>query len=152
VHDDAILGDRVIVWHGARVLAGVVLGDHVSIGGGAEIGRGSSVGAGSRIGAGAFLPSNSTIGEDVFIGPHAVFCDDKYPRVLSPGETYTAEPPTVKRGASIGANVTVLPGITIGEHAMVGAGAVVTHDVPDGMLVYGSPARIIGPNPNLTDR
>lgn len=150
VDPSARLAEGVVVWHGARVLANVEIQERVSIGGGAEIGRESFIGHGSRISAGVFLPSNSLIGNDVFIGPNATFTDDRYPRVLETGEEYKASPPVVRNRAAIGANATILPGVTIGTGAMVGAGAVVTEDVADGMLVVGVPARAVGRNPNLT--
>lgn len=149
IHPDATVGQRCYVWEFARILAGAILGDEVSIGGGAEVGAGSIIGNGSRISAGVFLPAKSVVQNGVFIGPMCTFTDDKYPRVLVAGETYNAEPPFIGAGASIGAGCVILPGVRIGAQALVGAGSLVTADVPPGMLVYGSPARVIGPNPNL---
>lgn len=131
------------VWHFARVLADVVIGQHCSIGGGTEIGRGSTIGDYSRIGANCFLPPNAKIGQYVFVGPGCVFTDDRYPRVPAPGDPpYDARPPIIEDGASIGAGAVILPGIRIGMGARVAAGSVVTHDVAPGTVVKGSPARL----------
>jgi len=88
-----------------------------------------------------FIPTGVTIEDDVFVGPNVSFTNDKYPRVK--GE-WTLLRTRIKKGASIGANSVVLPGVTIGEEALVGAGSVVTKDVPSRAVVAGNPARIIG--------
>jgi UDP-2-acetamido-3-amino-2,3-dideoxy-glucuronate N-acetyltransferase len=87
-----------------------------------------------------FLPTGVTIEDDVFIGPNVTFTNDKYPRARGEWKLLQTR---VKRGVSIGANCTILPGLTIGEHALVGAGSVVTKDVPDHAVVSGNPARVI---------
>jgi UDP-2-acetamido-3-amino-2,3-dideoxy-glucuronate N-acetyltransferase len=130
----------VTVWQFASVLQDVVLGDNVSIGAGAEIGRGTVVGKDSRIGSGVFLPPNSVIGSYVFIGPRSVFTDDRNPSVNNPN--YLAEPPRVKDHARIGAGCVVLPGVSIGINAMIGAGSIVVENVPDGGKVYGEKAKL----------
>jgi acetyltransferase-like isoleucine patch superfamily enzyme len=135
------MGRNVKVWHFARVLQYAVIGDACSIGGGAEIGQGSVIGTKSRISAGVFLPSNSKIGESVFIGPNVTFTDDKHPRILNPGETYTAEPPVIEDFVAIGAGAIILPGIRIGHHSFVAAGAIVTKDVPPNTHIRGEPSR-----------
>ena len=134
----AVISDRVKVWHFARVLAGVVLAEDVSIGSGAEIGRDSIIGARTRISAGVFLPAGSVIGNDVFIGPNCTFTDDRYPKANN--DKYKAEPPLVEDGASIGAGATILPGVIIGRNATVGAGAVVTKHVRSLSTFYGPAA------------
>jgi acetyltransferase-like isoleucine patch superfamily enzyme len=88
-----------------------------------------------------FIPTGVTIEDDVFIGPNVSFTNDKYPKVKGEWKLLQTR---IKRGASIGANSVILPGVTIGEEALVGAGSVVTKDVPKRARVAGSPARIIG--------
>lgn len=88
-----------------------------------------------------FIPTGVKIGDDVFVGPNVSFTNDRNPRVK--GE-WKLLPTRIKNGASVGANSVILPGVTIGENALVGAGAVVTRDVPEGAIVAGNPARIIG--------
>lgn len=140
VDRSARIGERVKLWHFCVVLANVEISDDVSIGSGSEIGAGTKIGRGSRISAQVFLPSNSVVGERVFIGPRCVFTDDRLPRA---GNTeYKAEPPRLLNGCSVGAGSVILPGVTIGRGAMVGAGSVVTRDVPDGAVVRGEPARL----------
>jgi len=136
----AKLGKNVKVWQFASVLKDAVLGDNVQIGANAEIGRGSVIGENSRISHGVFLPSNSQIGKNVFIGPSVVFTDDKNP--VCGNTNYIAQPPVLEEWASVGAGAVILPGVRIGKGALVGAGAIVTHDVPEGTIVKGNPARI----------
>jgi len=138
------LGKDVKVWHFAVVLSDVVIGDDASIGSFVEIGRSSVIGSGSRIGSHTFLPTNSQIGQNVFIGPNVTFTDDRYPVVNNP--SYHAEPPVVDDFASIGAGSVILPGVRIGRQATIGAGSVVTKDVPDFCKVYG-PAATTRPSP-----
>jgi UDP-2-acetamido-3-amino-2,3-dideoxy-glucuronate N-acetyltransferase len=139
IDPSAIVGERTLAWHYSRILAKVRIGEDCSIGGGTEIGMGSHIGNRSRIGANVFLPPRSIIGEDVFVGPGVVCTDDKHPVCGNSG--YIAQPPTIRDGASIGAGAILLPGVTIGTHARVAAGAIVTKDVPDYGCVVGTPAR-----------
>jgi UDP-2-acetamido-3-amino-2,3-dideoxy-glucuronate N-acetyltransferase len=87
-----------------------------------------------------FIPTGVTVEDDVFIGPNVTFTNDKYPRAL--GEWKLLET-RIRKGASIGANCVILCGLTVGEHALVGAGSVVTKDVPDYAVVVGNPARVV---------
>lgn len=141
----ALVHDSVMVWHFARVLKRATLHEGVSVGGGAEVGAYSIVGKNTRVGAGVFLPSASRIGAGVFIGPNVTFTDDRYPKANNP--KYVAQPPLVREGASIGAGATILPGVVIGKNAMVGAGCVVLHDVPDNAVVYSAQNNIQKPCP-----
>ncbi|MDB4876457.1 MAG: hypothetical protein JWM41_2903 [Gemmatimonadetes bacterium] len=137
------VGAGTKVWHFARVLQHCTIGMDASIGGGVEVGRGTTIGNRSRIGSGVFLPPNSVIGRSVFIGPNVTFTDDREPCVPEPGDApYHAQPPIVEDGAAIGAGAIILPGVRIGAHARVAAGAVVTEDVPAFCMVVGLPARI----------
>lgn len=125
----ATVPQSTVVWHFARVLAHAKIGDDCSIGGGSEVGRGTVIGHRTRISANVFIPSNAIIGDDVFVGPGVVMTDDRFPKTLKPGEKYNAEPPVIGDGASIGAAAILLPGVVIGHHARVAAGAVVTKNV-----------------------
>jgi acetyltransferase-like isoleucine patch superfamily enzyme len=122
----------------------VVLGDDVVIGSGVWIGEGTVIGAMTRIQHGAFITKNTRIGYGVFIGPNATLTDDKYPTVgtVLPHENYhyNAQPPILEDKCSIGAGAVILAGVRIGMGAMVGAGAVVTKDVPAYASVVGVPA------------
>jgi UDP-2-acetamido-3-amino-2,3-dideoxy-glucuronate N-acetyltransferase len=141
IHETARFGSGCAVWHFAVVLQDVVVGDYVSLGSHCEIGRGSVIGDRARIGKGVFLPPKSQIGAEVFIGPGVTFTDDKHPRVSLASGHYTAEPPIVEDFASIGAGAVICPGVRIGRRARIGAGAVVTRDVPAESHVRGEPAR-----------
>ena len=140
-----------IVESGAEIGAGTALWHHVHIRRGAHIGQGCNIAdnafvdEGVHIGDRVKLQNNVsvyrgvTLEDEVFVGPSAVFTNDLQPRSVSPDWVVT--PTLVRRGASIGANATIVCGCEIGEWAMIGAGAVVTHDVQPNQLVYGSPAR-----------
>jgi acetyltransferase-like isoleucine patch superfamily enzyme len=99
------------------------------------------VGNNVRIHSQAFIPEFSVLADDAWLGPNVVLTNAKYP--LSRGVKESLKGPCIKRGAKIGANATILPGVVIGEHTLVGAGAVVVKDVPDGVVVAGNPVRII---------
>src|SRR5258708_9477827 len=152
---DVDLGQNVIVLHPDQVnLYGCKVGDHCKIGSFVEIQRGVVLGQNVKVEALVFIPTGVTIEDGVFVGPHVCFSNDRYPaaiddkgRLLQVGD-WQVVPTLVRRGASIGANATIICGITIGEGAMVGAGATVTHDVPPDSLVLGNPARLIGPRPH----
>jgi UDP-2-acetamido-3-amino-2,3-dideoxy-glucuronate N-acetyltransferase len=118
------------------------IGKMTSVGMFAEIGENVVIGERCRIGAFAFIPKGITIGNDVFIAPHVMFCNDDFPRAKNSfsGKWVCLET-IVEDGASIGANSTILPGIRIGKYAMIGAGSVVTDDVEDCSVVYGSHAQ-----------
>lgn len=140
IDESAQIGLNTKIWHFSVILADVVIGAFSSIGSRAEIGRGCRIGSRVRISSGVFLPSRAVIEDEVFIGPNCTFTDDRLPRAGN--KDYRAEPPVVKRGASIGAGSVILPGVTIGRKAMIGAGSVITKDVPDGATVRGEPARV----------
>jgi acetyltransferase-like isoleucine patch superfamily enzyme len=131
-------------------LYGCEIGDEVKIGTFVEIQKGVKVGNRCKISSHSFLCEGVILEDDVFIGHSVTFTNDLYPRAtngdgkLQTESDWTCLPTTVKRGASIGSGATLLCGITIGENALIGAGAVVTRDVPDHAIVVGVPARIIG--------
>ena len=121
------------IWGNPDIGEGTEIGDSV------EIGRDVKIGKNCKIEAKVFIPPGVEIEDEVFIAPCVCFTNDKYPRAKGDWEMRRT---IVKRGASIGANATILSGITIGENVMVGAGSVVTKDIPDNVIVYGNPARI----------
>jgi UDP-2-acetamido-3-amino-2,3-dideoxy-glucuronate N-acetyltransferase len=145
IHPDGIcegkIGDGTRVWAFAHVMPGAVLGRDCNVGEGAYIEDDVILGDRVTVKNRAQLFDGLRVGDDVFIGPGVVFCNDPSPRSRVPRTS--VGPITVGRGASIGANATILPGVTIGEDAMVGAGCVVVHDVPPGATVIGNPARIM---------
>lgn len=144
-HDKALvesekIGKDTRIWAFAHILPGATIGadcnicDHVFIENDVIIGNRVTIKCGVQLWDGV------RVDDDVCIGPNATFTNDKFPRSKK-GFKFLGI--CIKKGASIGANATILPGITIGENAMVGAGAVVTKDVPPCVLVFGNPARII---------
>jgi acetyltransferase-like isoleucine patch superfamily enzyme len=131
-------------------LYGCRIGDETKIGTFVEIQKNSIIGKRCKISSHSFICEGVEIADEVFIGHGVLFTNDNYPRATTMEGLVQAEPdwellPTrVRRRASIGSNATILPGITIGENAMIGAGAVVTRDVPDYAIAVGVPARIVG--------
>jgi acetyltransferase-like isoleucine patch superfamily enzyme len=117
------------------------IGDNVSVGTLSVIEHHVEIGNNVRIHSQVFIPEFSILENDSWIGPNVVLTNAKYP--LSLGVKESLKGPLIKRGAKIGANATILPGVVIGESALVGAGSVVVKDVPDGVVVAGNPARII---------
>ena len=137
--DSLDIGQDTRVWANAHVSAGSVIGSNCTIGEGVHIGPHVVIGNGCKIQNGAQLFEGVMLEDDVFIGPHVVTTNVLTPRAFIDRKT-EFKPTLVKRGASIGANATILCGVTIGEYAMVGAGAVVTRDVPPFTCVVGVPA------------
>lgn len=129
--------DAISVWHHANIE------DYVEIGAGSVIGSSVYIGTGAilrtkvHVQHGAFICRRASVEDDVFIGPGAKLLDDPYPRA---GVKYVARPPRLKAGCSIGAGAIIMPDVIVGRFAMVGAGAVVTKNVPDYATVYGVPA------------
>ena len=145
---DVKLGRDVKIHHFVN-LYGCEIGDGSSLGTFVEIQKGARVGRNCKISSHSFICEGVTVEDDVFIGHGVMFINDKYPRATNESGALQTEADwkvittLVKRRASIGSNATILCGITIGERAIVGAGAVVTTDVPDGATVAGNPARIL---------
>jgi acetyltransferase-like isoleucine patch superfamily enzyme len=144
---DVKLGQNVRIF-GFTNLYGCEIGDEVKIGTFVEIQKGAKIGKRCKISSHSFICEGVTLEEDVFVGHHVVFTNDRYPRATVDGRLqtdadWTCVPTLVKRGASIGSGAVLLCGITIGEGAMIGAGSVVTKDVPAGATVAGNPARLV---------
>lgn len=150
VDDGARIGLGTVVWHLAQVRRHAVVGAGCTIGRGAYVGDGAVVGDNCKIQNYALVYEPAVLGDGVFVGPGAILTNDEFPRAVSPGgETKTAEDWTsvgvsVGRGASIGARAVCIAPVAIGSWAMVGAGAVVTEDVPPYALVVGIPAKRVG--------
>ena len=135
------IGEGTRIWAFAHILPGAMIGEDCNICDHVFIENDVQVGSRVTIKCGVQLWDGIRLEDDVFVGPNATFTNDPWPRskVYPPIFPKTL----VRRGASIGANATLLPGITIGERAMIGAGAVVTRDVPPRVLVVGVPARVV---------
>ena len=145
IDDGVIIGDDTTIWHFCHVLGDVTIGERCRIGQNVVIGPDARVGNNVKIQNNVSVYNGVTLEDDVFCGPSMVFTNIMTPRSAFPRNRPEDNRPTlVRRGASIGANATIVCGITIGEHAMIGAGAVVTRDVSDYALVYGNPARARG--------
>lgn len=136
------IGPGTRIWAFAHVLPGAVIGSDCNICDHVFIENDVVVGDRVTIKCGVQLWDGIRIEDDVFIGPNATFTNDRFPRSKHHQAAGNIPVTIVKRGASIGANATILPGVTIGENAMVGAGAVVTRDVPRNAIVFGNPAAI----------
>src|SRR5215471_3456096 len=145
---DVKLGQRVKIFSFTN-LYGCEIGDDVKIGAFVEIQKGARIGNRCKISSHSFLCEGVTLEDEVFIGHGVTFINDRFPRATNPDGTsqtdadWTCIPTTVKRGASIGSGATILCGVTIGERATVGAGSVVTKNVPEGAVVAGNPARVL---------
>src|SRR5437867_10297348 len=145
---DVSLGKGVRIF-GCVNLYGCEIGDDVKIGCFVEIQKGVKVGRRCKISSHTFICEGVTLEEGVFIGHNVTFTNDLFPRAtngdgsLQTEKDWTCVPTLIKRGASIGSGATLLCGITVGERAIVGAGSVVTKDVPPSAVVAGNPARVI---------
>jgi len=142
VDDGVVVGRGTKIWHYCHLLTGTIVGERCRIGQNVVIGPRVSLGSNCKIQNNVSIYEGVTLEDDVFCGPSMVFTNVITPRCAFPRNTVDDFAPTlVKRGASIGANATIICGCTIGEHALIGAGAVVTKDVPAYAIVYGNPAR-----------
>ena len=145
---DVKLGKDVRIY-GFTNLYGCEIGDEVRIGAFVEIQKGVKIGNRCKVSSHTFICEGVTLEDEVFVGHNVTFINDRYPRATNGNGGLQTEadweclPTLVKRGASIGSGSTLLCGVTIGEYALVGAGSVVTKDVPRGAVVAGNPARVM---------
>jgi UDP-2-acetamido-3-amino-2,3-dideoxy-glucuronate N-acetyltransferase len=142
VEKEARIGSGTRVWHYAHVREGARIGKDCTVGHCAYVGKDVRVGDNVKIENKVSIFKGAMIEDDVFIGPHVAFTNDLRPRAKN--DDWEVIETRVKKGASIGVNSTIICGITIGSHSMVGGGSVVTSDVPDHGLVYGNPAKLRG--------
>ena len=131
-------GDTFSTGHNVIIREKTTIGNNTAIGTATIIEGNCAIGSNVRIQSMVFIPTNTEIGDGVFIGPNSILTNDRYPPFGRP----ELRGPTLENNATIGGNVTILPGVRVGECAAVAAGSVVTKDVPAGMLALGSPARI----------
>lgn len=158
IDDNVRLGQNVMIFHPQLVnLYGCQIGDETKIGSFVEIQKNVIVGAKCKVSSHSFICEGVIMEDEVFLGHGVMFTNDLYPRATNEDSSLKNETDWsvirtyVKRRASIGSNATILPGVTIGENAIIGAGAVVTHDIPDYKIVVGVPAKIIGNVPNMSE-
>jgi acetyltransferase-like isoleucine patch superfamily enzyme len=142
------IGDNFQTGHGVMIREQNEIGNNVSIGTHSVVEHHVQLHDGVRVHTNAFIPEFSVLEAGAWIGPNVVFTNARYP--LSPEVKGNLKGPHLKKGAMVGANATLLPAVVIGEQALVGAGAVVVRDVPDGAVVAGNPARVIGHIGDLT--
>ena len=148
IHETAVveagarIGARTRVWHHAHIRGGAEVGDDTNLGKDVYLGETVRLGSRCKVQNGVFVCNGVTVADEVFLGPNAVFTNDRFPRATN--EDWVLVPTTVHRGASVGANATIVCGNDIGEFAMVAAGSVVTRPVADHQLVAGNPARPLG--------
>ena len=145
---DVKLGENVSIYDFVN-LYGCEIGDNTKIGTFVEVQKGARIGKNCKISSHTFVCEGVTMEDDVFVGHNVTFINDLYPRAttstgkLKTDDDWTCVPTVVKKGASIGSSATIMCGVTVGENAIVGAGSVVTKDVPAGTIVAGNPARIL---------
>jgi acetyltransferase-like isoleucine patch superfamily enzyme len=151
IADTVRLGENVKIFQPGLVnLYGCTVGDDTRIGAFVEIQKNAVIGARCKISSHSFICEGVTLEDEVFVGHGVMFTNDRFPSATNPDGSlqteadWSVEPTRVRRRASLGSNATVVAGVTIGERALVGAGAVVTRDVPDFAIVAGVPARVVG--------
>ncbi len=138
IYSDVTTGDNFSTGHMALIRKRTTIGNNVGIGSSTIIEGNCSIGNNVSVQSMAFIPTNTTIGNNVFIGPNCVLTNDRYPPTGKP----ELKGPIVEDGVAIGGHATILPGVRLGKGSAVAAGAIVTKDVPSGMLASGAPARL----------
>ena len=149
VSPKAQIGEGTSVWNQAQVREDAVIGKNCILSKDVYVDFGVVIGSNVKVQNGVSIYHGVTIEDGVFVGPHACFTNDKYPRAINPdgslksGADWVVSETRIGHGAALGARSVILPGLSVGEWAMVAAGAVVTHDVPPGATVAGVPARVL---------
>lgn len=143
IDDGVVVGEGTKIWHFCHVMKGSRIGRDCNIGQNVVIGPDAAIGNGCKIQNNVSVYKGVTLEDDVFCGPSMVFTNVYNPRA-NIRRMDEARPTLLRKGCSVGANATIVCGVTIGRYAFVGAGAVVTRDVPDHALVYGNPAKVHG--------
>lgn len=143
VDEGVEIGEGTKIWHFCHVMSGAKIGKNCSLGQNVNIGGKAIIGDGVKIQNNVSVYDNVVIEDDVFCGPSCVFTNVINPRAFVERK-HEYKQTVIKKGVSIGANATIVCGVTVGEYALIGAGSVVTKDVPAYALVYGSPARVRG--------
>lgn len=142
VSNEADIGEGTKIWINSQIRENTHIGKNCIISKDTYIDHSVTIGNNVKVQNGVSIYHGVTIEDDVFIGPNVAFTNDLYPRALN--SDFTVGKTTLKQGASVGANATIICGNTLGEYCMVGSGSVVTHDVPPHSLVVGNPARCVG--------
>lgn len=148
IASDVLLGNGIQI-HGFVNLYGCEIGDGTRIGAFVEVQKNARIGKNCKISSHTFICEGVSIEDNVFVGHNVTFINDRYPRAVSANGRLQSDrdweclPTVIRKGASIGSGVTILCGITVGENALIGAGSVVTRDVPPHAIVVGNPARVI---------
>jgi UDP-2-acetamido-3-amino-2,3-dideoxy-glucuronate N-acetyltransferase len=140
MHHTVLLGEGCEIWPFANILEGVSLGKYCVVGSGVFLGRRVQIGDYTRIHPGAALPDNAIIGCYCFIGANVVLADVPIPNLRDKSQE-VHRPPIIEDDVMLGSNAVILPGVVVHRGALVGAGAIVSHDVPEGVTVVGNPAR-----------
>ena len=147
IKDDVKLGTNVKIFDFVN-LYGCTIGDNTKIGTFVEIQKNAFIGKNCKISSHTFICEGVTIEDDVFVGHNVSFINDMYPRATASGRLQTEAdwkvvPTLVRSGASIGTSTTILAGVTVGRNSIIGAGSVVTHDIPDNVVAFGNPCRVV---------
>jgi len=144
IDDNVQIGKGTKIWHFCHIMSGATIGENCTIGQNVFIGRNVKIGNNVKIQNNVSVYEGVILEDDVFCGPSVVFTNVDTPRSAYPKSSAEYRKTPVKRGCTIGANATIVCGVTLGEYSFIGAGAVITKDVPAHALVYGNPARIQG--------